>query len=119
MRQSLQHTAAHRKILYDVKAVNRKFAVGSWVLWYYPPAAQKKLGSPWIGHQQVVHKATGHTVGIQKDPEAPIIFIKCGRFEDMPTTQSSNMDTRTIESTVTVCQHGGFSNSSPSVDVST
>ena len=33
--------AARRKRLYDVKAVNRKFPVGSWVLRYYPPASQK------------------------------------------------------------------------------
>ena len=42
VRQSLQCTAARRKRLYDVKAVNRTFPVGSWVLRYYPPAAQKK-----------------------------------------------------------------------------
>ena len=54
VRHSLNRTAARRKRLYDVKAVNRKFPVGSWVLRYYPPAAQKKLGSPWIGPQQVV-----------------------------------------------------------------
>ena len=73
--QSLHRTAARRKRLYDVKAVNRKFPVGSWVLRYYPPAAQKKLASPWIGPQQMVRQATGHTVGIQKGPDAPIIFI--------------------------------------------
>ena len=44
VRHSLHRTAAQRKWLYDVKAVNRKFPVGSWVLRYYPPAAQKKLG---------------------------------------------------------------------------
>ena len=55
--------------------MNRKFPVGSWVLRYYPPAAQKKLGSPWVGPQQVVRQATGHTVGIQKGPDTPIIFI--------------------------------------------
>ena len=48
VRHSLHRTAIRRKRLYDVKAVNRKFPVGSWVLRYYPPAAQKKLGSPWI-----------------------------------------------------------------------
>ena len=89
MRQSLKRTAARRKRLYDVKAVNRKFPVGSWVLRYYPAAAQKKLGSPWVGPQQVVRMATGHTVGIQKDPEAPIIFI---HVDDMSITRSSNMD---------------------------
>ena len=35
-----------RKRLYDVKALNCKFSVGSCVLRYYPPAGQKKLGSP-------------------------------------------------------------------------
>ena len=58
VRQSLKRTAARRKRLYDVKAVNRKFPVGSWVLRYYPPAAQNKLGSPWVGPQQVVRMAT-------------------------------------------------------------
>ena len=74
-RQSLHRTAARRKRLYDVKAVNRKFTVGSWVLRYYPPAAQKKLASLWIGPQQVVRQATGHTVGIQRGSDAPIFFI--------------------------------------------
>ena len=32
VRQSLRRTAARRKRLYDVKAVNRKFPVGSWLL---------------------------------------------------------------------------------------
>ena len=49
--------------------------VGSWVLRYYPPVAEKKLGSPWIGPQQVVRQATSQTVGIQKEPDAPIVFI--------------------------------------------
>ena len=75
VRHTLQRTAARRKRLYDVKAMNRKFLVGSWVLRYYPPAAQKKLGSPWVGPQQVVRQATGHTVGIQRGPDTPIIFI--------------------------------------------
>ena len=34
---------SRRKRLYDTKAVNRKFPVGSWMLRYYPPAAQHKL----------------------------------------------------------------------------
>ena len=44
VRSSLRKTASRRKRLYDTKAVNRKFPVGSWVLRYYPPAAQHKLG---------------------------------------------------------------------------
>ena len=75
VRHSLQRTATQRKRLYDVKAVSRKFPVESWVLHYYPAAAQKKLGSQWVGPQQVVRQATGHTVGIQKGPDTPIVFI--------------------------------------------
>ena len=71
----VRETAARRKRLYDTKAVNRKFPIGSWVLWYYPPAAQHKLGSPWIGPNQVFRQATGHTVGIQRDPHKPIVFV--------------------------------------------
>ena len=83
-RHSLHRTAARRKRLYDVKAVNRKFPVGSWVLRYYPPAAQRKLGSPWVGPQQVVRQATGHTVGIQKGPDALIIFIHVDNLKLCP-----------------------------------
>ena len=55
VRHSLHRTAARWKRLYDVKAANRKFPVGSCVLRYYPPA-QKNLGSPWIGPQQVIRQ---------------------------------------------------------------
>ena len=80
VRSSLRKTASRRKRLYDTKAVNRKFPVGSWVLRYYPPAAQHKLGSPWIGPHQVVRQATGHTVGIQRNTDKPIIF---GHVDDL------------------------------------
>ena len=89
VRHSLHHTAARRKRLYDVKPVNRKFPVGSWVLRYYPPEAQKKLGSPWVGPQQVVRQATGHTVGIQKGPDAPIIFIHVDDFKLCPAPRET------------------------------
>ena len=85
VRHTPQRTAARRKRLYDVKAVNRKFPVGSWVLCYYPPAAQKKLGSPWVGPQQVVRQATGHTVGIQRGLDTPIIFIHVDVLKMCPT----------------------------------
>ena len=88
VRHSLQRTAARRKRLYDVKAVNRKFPVGSWVLRYYPPAAQKKLGSPWVGPQHVVRQATGHPVGIQKGPDTPIIFIHVDDLKVCPAPQN-------------------------------
>ena len=98
VRHSLNRTAARRKRFYDVKAVNRKFSVGSWVLRYHPPAAQKKLGSPWVGPQQVVRQATGHTVGIKKGPDAPIIFIHVDDLKMCPAPPGDPVDTRTTYS---------------------
>ena len=119
-RQSLQRTAARRKRLYDVKAVNRKFPVGSWVLRYYPPAAQKKLGSPLVGPQQVVRKATGHTVGIQKDPEAPIIFIHVDDLKICPPPGCPGWTPEPLTArSLCASSHITDSDSSPSVDVST
>ena len=126
VRQSLKHTAARRKRLYDVKAVNRKFPVGSWVLRYYPPAAQKKLGSPGVGPQQVVRMATGHTVGKPKGPEAPIIFIHVDNLKmcsspDRPAWTPEASKARSLcASTVDFRpgSHVSDSDSSPSVDVS-
>ena len=57
------------------------------MLRYYPPAAQHKLGSPWIGPHQVVRQATGHTVGIQKDPEKPIVFVHVDDLKLCPGPQ--------------------------------
>ena len=87
VRSSLRKTASRRKRLYDTKAVNRKFPVGSWVLRYYPPAAQHKLGSPWIGPHQVVRQATGHTVGIQRGADKPIIFVHVDDLKLCPGPQ--------------------------------
>ena len=97
------------------------------MLRYYPPGAQRKLGSPWVGPQQVVRKATGHTVGIQKDPEAPIIFIHVDDLKICPppgrpawTPEPSNA--RSLCASTVAFRPGSHitdSDSSPSVDVST
>ena len=87
VRSSLRKTTSRRKRLYDTKAVNRKFPVGSWVLRYYPPAAQHNLGSPWIGPHQVVRQATGHTVGIQRGADKPIIFVHVDDLKLCPGPQ--------------------------------
>ena len=127
VRHLLHRTAARPKRLYDVKAVNRKFPVGSWVLRYYPPAAPKKLGSPWMGPLQVVCQATGHTVGIQKDPEAPIVFIHVDDLKICPPPGRSGW-TPEPSTAKSLCastvafrpgSHVTDSDSSPSVDVST
>ena len=109
------------------KAVNRKFPVGSWVLRYCPPVAQKKLGSPWVGPQQVVRQATGHTVGIQKGPDTPIIFIHvddlklCPAPRDIQWTPGPSTAKSLCASTVAFRpgSHASESESTPSVIVST
>ena len=126
VRHSLHQTAARRKRLYEVKAVNRKFPVGSWVLQYYPPAAQKKLGSPWICPQQVVRQATGHTVGIQKEPDAPIVFIHVDDLKICPPPSHSGWTpepstAKSLYASPVAFQPGSHisdSDSTPSVDVS-
>lgn len=106
VRESLGRSAGRRKRLYDLKATERKFPLRSWVLRYYPPAAKHKLGSPWIGPCQVVRQATGHTVGIQKSLDSPIVFVHiddlkpCSRPEGVnwsPTvTQKSALCASTV-----------------------
>ena len=109
VRHSLQCTAAQQKRLYDVKAVNCKFPVGSWVLRYYPPAAQKKLGSPWVGHQQVVRQATGHTVGIHKGPDTPIVFIHVDDLKICPTPEKVSWTPRPSTAKSLCASTNGFS----------
>ena len=126
VRDSLQKTAARRKRLYDTKAVNRKFPVGSWVLRYYPPAAQLKLGSPWIGPHQVVRQATGHTVGIQRNVDKPIIFAHvddlklCPGPQDVSWIQNKPTAKSLCASTVAFRPGSHISDTTPepSVDVS-
>ena len=69
--------------------------------------------------------ATGHTVGIQKDPEAPIIFIhvddlKISPSPDRPAWTPEASKARSLcASTVAFRPGSHMSDSSPSVDVST
>ena len=125
-RESLRRTAARRKRLYDTKAVNRKFPIGSWVLRYYPPAAQHKLGSPWIGPNQFVRQATGHTVGIQRDPQKLIVFVHvddlklCPAPEDVKWSPDISTAKSLCASTVAFRpgSHVSDVTSAPSVDMS-
>ena len=77
-----------------------------------PPAAQHKLGSPWIGPNQVVRNATGHTVGIHKCPEKPIVFVHVDNLKLCPAPQdvSWNPGASTAKSlcTSTVAFRPGF-----------
>ena len=92
-----------------------------------PAGGTKEIRIPWVGPQQVVRKATGHTVGIQKDPEAPIIFIHVDDLKICPPpgrpawTPEPSKARSLCASTVAFRpgSHITDSDSSPSVDVST
>ena len=47
VRESLRRTAAHRKRLYDTKAVNRKFPIGSWGCC---DTTHRRLNTNWVLH---------------------------------------------------------------------
>ena len=69
---------------------------------YYPPAAQHKLGSPWIGPHQVVRQATGHTVGIQRSVDKPIIFVHVDDLKLCPGPQDISW-TPNVPTTKSLC----------------
>ena len=72
-----------QKRLYDRRAVKRIFSLGDWVMRYYAPAKKCKLDSPWTGPYLVV-SFLGWTLGIQKDPNSPIVMIHCQDAKKVP-----------------------------------
>ena len=69
-----------QKSLYDQWAVRRLFAIGNWVMRYYPIG---KLDSIWTGPYLIV-ATLGWTVGIQRHPDEPIIFIQYQDVKKIP-----------------------------------
>ena len=72
-----------QKQLYDQRAVRRLFAIGDWVMRYYPAGKKCKLDSVWTGPYLVV-AFLGWTVGIQKHPDVPLILIHCQDVKKVP-----------------------------------
>ena len=72
-----------QKRLYDQRAVRRLFAIGDWVMCYYPAAKKCKLDSVWVGPFLVV-SLIGWAVGIQKHPDMPVILIHCQDVKKVP-----------------------------------
>ena len=72
-----------QKQLYDQRAVRRLFVTGDWVLSYYSPAKKCKLDSAWVGPYLVVSLA-GWAVGIQYQPDSPVILVHCQDLMKIP-----------------------------------
>ena len=83
VRRNLGHAVQRQKRLYDQLAVRRLFAIGDWVMRYYPAGKKCKLGSVWTGPYLVV-ALLGWTAGIQKHPDVPVIFIHCQDVKKIP-----------------------------------
>ena len=67
-RKHLQKAAERQKRNYDAAAKYRKFPIGTWVWYYYPPKAQQKLGRGWTGPYLVVETITDVNFRIQEKP---------------------------------------------------
>ena len=72
-----------QKCLYDRRAVRRLFAVGDWIMCYYPLAKKCKLDSPWVGPYLVV-SLVGWAVGVQLQPDYPILLVHCQDLKKIP-----------------------------------
>ena len=81
----------HQKRLYDQRAVRRLFAIGDWVMRYYPPAKKCKLDSVWVGPYLVMPLVVW-AMGIQKHPDSPILLIHCGCEEGSPAEWGDVVD---------------------------
>ena len=73
VRQHSGQAVQRQKCLYDRRAVKRNFA-----------AKKCKLDSPWIG-PYLISSFMGWTIGIQKEPESPIVMVHCQDAKKIPT----------------------------------
>ena len=79
-----------QKRLYDQRAVRRLFAIGDWVMHYYPAGKKCKLDSIWTGPYLIV-ATLGWTVGIQRHPDEPVIFIHCQDVKKIPQPSGAQL----------------------------
>ena len=83
VRQHSGQAVQRQKRLYDRRAVKRLFAVGDWVMRYNTLAKKCKLDSAWIGPYLIV-SLIGWALGIQKDPDSPIVTVHCQDLKKVP-----------------------------------
>ena len=125
VRHSLHHTAAPRKRLCDVKAVNRKFPVGSWVLRYY-----RWLRKSWdplgLGHSKWFDRLPATSLAYRKDQTLlsysyTLMTSNCPAPRDIQWTPGPSTSKSLCASTVAFRpgSHASESESTPSVIVST
>jgi hypothetical protein len=81
LRKTLQHAhetarkhlgiaATRQKSYYDRSSNPRCYAKGQYVWWWYPPAANKKLGKGWKGPFRIMARPTDVHCVLQLDPDS-------------------------------------------------
>ena len=88
-----------QKRLYDQQAVRCLFAIGNWVMHYYPVGKKCTLDSIWTGPYLIV-ATLGWTVGIQRHPDEPVILIHCQDVKKIPQPSG-------LQSWITISPPGG------------
>ena len=88
-----------QKWLYDQRAVRRLFAIGNWVMRYYPAGKKCKLDYIWTGPYLIV-PTLSWTVGIHRHPDEPVIFIHCQDVKKIPQPSG-------VQSWITIPPLGG------------
>ena len=99
VRRHLGQAVQRHKRLYDQRAARRLFAVGNWVMRYYPAGKKCKLYSIWAGPYLIV-ATLGWTVGIQQHSDEPVIFIHCQDVKKIPQPSG-------LQSWITIPPPGG------------
>ena len=67
-RKYLQKAAERQKRNYDVNTKYRKYPIGTWVWYFYPPKGHQKLGRGWTGPYLVIDEVTDVNFRIQEAP---------------------------------------------------
>jgi hypothetical protein len=73
--QNLLGSAKRQKKTYDSKLKIREYQDGDFVWRWYPPTANTKLGLGWTGPFKVILRKSNLVYGIQKVPNAKILFV--------------------------------------------
>ena len=78
-------------LLRDIRAASRKFQIGDWVWYYYPPIGNRKLGCGWFGPYLVVDIKSDVNYEIQEPPRSKCKIVhvdQLNKFEGEPPCEA-------------------------------
>ena len=83
-RASLSVQASRRKDVYDRKVVRRKFSIGQWVWYFYPPrykGRSPKWSTMYVGSMLIVNVISATNVKIQKSRNSPSQVVRVDKLK--------------------------------------